>query len=75
MHKTLALVLFAVVATYALYTFAQVRDARAIVTTIASSSSNGTSFAWLYDSSERTVYVCRIGANDAVECKSKATLP
>ena len=55
MHKTLALVLFAVVATYAIHAFAQVRDARAVVTSIGSSSSNGTSFAWLYDSSERTV--------------------
>ena len=75
MHKTLAVLLSAAVATYAIHAFAQLRDARAVVTSIASSSSNGTSFAWLYDSSERTVYVCRIGANDAVECKSKATLP
>ena len=75
MHKTLALLLFAAVATYAIHVFAQVRDARAVVTSIGSSSSNGTSFAWLYDSSERTVYVCRVGPNDAVECKSKTTLP
>ena len=75
MHKTLALLLAAAVATYAIHVFAQVRDARAIVTSIGSSSSSGTSFAWLYDSSDRTVYVCRVGQNDAVECKSKATLP
>lgn len=75
MHKTLALLLTAAVATYAIHAFAQVRDARAVVTSIGSSSSNGTSFAWLYDSSERTVYVCRAGQNDAVECKAKATLP
>ena len=75
MHKTLALILIAAVATYGIHTFAQVRDARAIVTSIASSSSNGSSFAWLYDSSERTVYLCRVGQSDVVECKSKATLP
>ena len=75
MHKTLAVLLSAAVATYAIHAFAQLRDARAVVTSIASSSSNGTSFAWLYDSSERTVYVCRIGSSDAVECKAKTTLP
>ena len=75
MHKTLALLLSAAVATYAVHALAQVRDARAVVTSIGSSSSNGSSFAWLYDSTDRTVYVCRIGQNDAVECKSKATLP
>jgi hypothetical protein len=75
MHRTLALLVFAAVATYAIHAFAQVRDARAVVTSIGSSSSNGTSFAWLYDSSERTVYVCRVGPSDSVECKSKTTLP
>ena len=75
MHKTLAMLLFAAVATYAIHAFAQVRDARAVVTPIGSSSSSGTSFAWFYDNSERTVYVCRVGSNDAVECKSKTTLP
>ena len=75
MHKTLAMLLFAAVATYAIHAFAQVRDARVVVTSIGSSSSNGTSFAWFYDGSERTVYVCRVGPNDAVECKSKTTLP
>ena len=75
MHKTLALLLSAAVATYAIHAFAQLRDARAVVTSIGSSSSNGTSFAWLYDSSDRTVYVCRVAQNDAVECKAKTTLP
>ena len=75
MHKILALLLSAAVAVYAIHAFAQVRDARAVVTSIGSSSSNGTSFAWLYDSGERTVYVCRVGQNDTVECKAKATLP
>jgi hypothetical protein len=75
MHKTLALLLTAAVATYAIHAYAQVRDARTVVTPIGSSSSNGNSFAWFYDSSERAVYVCRVGQNDAVECKSKVTLP
>ena len=75
MHKTLALLLAAGVATYAIHAFAQVRDARALVTSISSSSSNGTSFVWFYDSADRSVYVCRAGQNDAIECKAKATLP
>jgi hypothetical protein len=75
MLKMLALFLTSAVAAYAIHAYAQVRDARVPVTAIGSSSSNGTSFAWFYDSSERTVYVCRVGASDAVECKSKATLP
>ena len=77
MLKTFGLLLFAAIATYALHAFAQIRaDARAVMTPIVSSSSNGTSFAWFYDNTERTVYVCRIGqaAADAVDCKAKSTL-
>lgn len=74
MNKTLALLLFAAVATYAIHAFAQIRDART-VTPIGTSSSNGISFVWFYDSSERAVYVCRTGQADAVECKAKAMLP
>ena len=77
MFKTLGLLLFAAIATYAIHAFAQIRaDARAVVTPVVSSSSNGTSFAWFYDNAERTVYVCRIGqaAADAVDCKAKSTL-
>jgi len=74
MHKTLALLVFAAIATYAIHAFAQVRDVRS-VTPIGTSSSNGISFAWFFDNSERTVYVCRTGQADAVDCKAKATLP
>ena len=77
MFKTLGLLLFAAVATYAIHSFAQVRaDARAVMTAIGSSSSNGISFAWFYDNAERTVYVCRFGQGtaDAVDCKAKAAL-
>ena len=78
MLKTMGLLLFAAIATYAIHAFSQVRtDARAVVTPIASSSSNGISFAWFYDGTERTVFACRIGPApaDAMECKAKATLP
>jgi hypothetical protein len=35
------------------------------------------SFAWFYDAAERTVIACRIGqsAGDALDCKTKSTLP
>ena len=44
---------------------------------MGTSSSNGVSFAWFYDSTDRAVYVCRAaqGAADAIECKPKALLP
>ena len=77
MFRTLGLLLFAAIATYAIHAFAQIRaDARAVMTPIGSSSSNGVSFAWFYDNAERAVYVCRIGQAmaDAVDCKAKATL-
>jgi hypothetical protein len=77
MIKIAAFVLMAVCAGYAFYAFGQARfDARASVVTLGSSSSNGTSFAWLYDATERTVYVCRAAAGaDTLDCKAKATLP
>lgn len=65
------------IATYGLHAVGQVRaDARPTMTPIASSSSNGVSFAWFYDNSERTVVVCRTGPApaDALDCKAKATL-
>ncbi len=77
MFKILGLLLFAAIATYAIHAFAQIRaDVRTVMTPIGSSSSNGTSFAWFYDNTERTVYVCRIGQAiaDAVDCKAKAAL-
>ena len=76
MIKIGSLLLVAAIATYGLHAFAQIRaDVRPAMTPISSSSSNGTSFAWFYDSTERTVFVCRIGqAGDTVECKAKTTL-
>jgi hypothetical protein len=63
---------------YGLHAFAQGRlDVPPPPTAIGTSSSNGISFAWFYQASERTVYVCRLGqgAADALDCKAKATLP
>ena len=78
MIKIVGLLIIGAIATYGLHAFAQIRaDVRPSVTPIASSSSNGVSFAWFYDSSERTVFVCRIGQapGESVDCKAKATLP
>jgi hypothetical protein len=70
-------VLATVAAGYGLHALAQSRiDARLAATPIGTSSSNGISFAWFYDASERTVYVCRSGgSSDAVDCRAKAQLP
>jgi len=78
MAKVAAFILVAVIAGYAFHALAQVRpDIRQSVTPIGTSSSNGISFAWLYEPTERAVYVCRTGqgGGDAVECKARATLP
>lgn len=78
MLKIIAVVLAAAFAGYALHAFAQSRfEARPAVSALGSSSSNGVSFAWFYDPSDRTVYVCRAGTGggDGVECKSRTTLP
>lgn len=78
MAKMAALVLVAALAGYGIHALAQLRaDVRQLVTAIGTSSSNGISFAWFYDSTERTVFVCRVGqgSGDPVECKAKATLP
>jgi hypothetical protein len=77
MIKLAGVLLVTAIATYGLHAFAQIRaDVRPSMTPIGSSSSNGISFAWFYDSTERTVVVCRIGqaAGDAVDCKAKTTL-
>ena len=77
MIKIGSLLLVAAIATYGFHAFAQIRaDVRPSMTPIGSSSSNGISFAWFYDSTERTVFVCRIGqaAGETVECKAKTTL-
>ena len=78
MNKILGLLLIAAIATYGLHAFAQIRaDVRPSAAPIASSSSNGISFAWFYDSTERTVFVCRIGQGPAenLDCRAKSTLP
>jgi hypothetical protein len=78
MTKVFALALIAALAGFGFYAFAQSRaDVRPAVTSLGSSSSNGISFAWFYDSTERTVYVCRAGhgSGDTVECKARTTLP
>jgi hypothetical protein len=62
---------------YGLHAYAQIRaDARPQVTPIGSSSSNGVSFAWFYDNTDRTVFVCRIGQApaDGVDCRAKTNL-
>jgi hypothetical protein len=76
MIKTAAFILLAVCAGYGFYASGQTRlDARSAVVTLGSSSSNGVSFAWLYDPTERTVYVCRVaGGADTLDCKAKTTL-
>ena len=78
MKTTAALMLVAVLAGFGLHALAQGRaDLRMAITPIGNSSSNGISFAWFYDATERMVYVCRSGhgSGDSVECKGKATLP
>ncbi len=76
MIRILALVAAVALTGYALHLLAQPRiDTRTAVTPIASSSSNGVSFAWFYDPADRAVYVCRASPGDTVECKARTTLP
>ena len=78
MTKIAAFVLLAVLAGYGFHTLAQVRpEIRQSVMPIGTSSSNGVSFVWLYEPTERTVYACRAGqgGGDTVECKGRTTLP
>jgi hypothetical protein len=77
MNKIVGLLVVAGIVTYALHVFAQVRADVRPLTPIGRSSSNGTSFAWFYDSAERMVLACRIGQTpgDTLDCKSKTTLP
>ncbi len=76
---TIALCASLLVGGYALYAWAQQSriDVRTAVTPIGTSSSNGTSFAWFYDPTDRSVFVCRTthAPGDAVDCKAKAQLP
>ncbi|MGE5337241.1 MAG: hypothetical protein ACM3PU_05395 [Gemmatimonadota bacterium] len=78
MTRLFALLAVAAIAGYALHAFAQGRlDTRPALTPIGNSSSNGISYAWFYDPTERAVYVCRAGhgAGDTVECRARANLP
>jgi len=78
MIKIAGLLVVAAIAAYGFHAYGQFRaDARPAMTPIGTSSSNGTSFAWFFDSSERVVIACRIGQapGDALDCKAKATLP
>jgi hypothetical protein len=77
MIKAAVFLLVVALAAYGLHAFAQIRaDARPAVSPIGSSSSNGVSFAWFYDNSDRTVFVCRIGqaSGDTVDCKARTNL-
>ena len=67
------------VGSWALHAWAQAGrvDVRTAATPMGTSSSNGVSFAWFYDATDRSVYVCRsaqAGA-DTIDCKAKAQLP
>ena len=74
MLKAAILVVVSLFALCAVYAWAQGRiDVRPTLTPIASSSSNGLSFAWFFDPSSRTVYVCVAGAT--MDCKRSAALP
>jgi hypothetical protein len=79
MGKVTVLLLGALAAGYALHAWAQQSriDVRSAVTPIGTSSSNGVSFAWFYDSTERSVIVCRAAqaGADAVDCRAKTPLP
>jgi len=78
MVKAAALVIAAVMAGYGFHALAQGRiDARQQLMAIGTSSSNGISFIWFYEPTERTVHVCRTGqgGGDPVDCKAKTTLP
>jgi len=78
MAKLAVSIIIAILAGYGFHALAQVRpDIRQAVTAIGTSSSNGISFVWFYEPTERAVYVCRAGpgGGDPLECKAKATLP
>ena len=76
MRKLVAFLIAAVAAGYGLHALAQSRfDVRPALAPIGTSSSNGVSFIWFFDSNERAVYVCRTGSGDTIECKGKTQLP
>lgn len=78
MSIRIAFLVVAALVGYAVHALAQPRaDLRPAMMPIASSSSNGISFAWFYDGASRTVVVCRAGmaSNEPPDCKAHATLP
>ena len=78
MSKVIVLLIGAVLAGYAVHAWAQGRiDVRTAITPMGTSSSNGISFAWFYDPTDRSVYVCRTAqaAGDAIDCRAKTQLP
>ena len=78
MIKVTAFLFIAMLSGYGFHAWAQSRvEVRPAVTQVTSSSSNGVSFAWFYDPTTQTIYVCRAGQGvpDALECKAKTTLP
>jgi hypothetical protein len=73
--KAAAFIVVSLLVGYGAYGLAQTRvDVRPSLTPIASSSSNGMSFAWFYDASSRTVYACAVSAPQ-MDCKMSAVLP
>ena len=75
MKGLVAVAITAVAAGYGRHALAQGRfDVRPALAPIGTSSSNGLSFAWFYDPTDRAVYVCRSGG-DTLECKAKSQLP
>ena len=76
MIRIASLMLVAALAGFGFHALAQVRtDTRQIPSPMGSSSSNGISFAWFYEANDRTVYVCRTGPGDSLDCKARAVLP
>ncbi len=79
MSKVIVLLVGALLAGYALLAWAQQGriDVRTAISPMGTSSSNGVSFAWFYDATDRSVYVCRTApaAGDPIDCKAKAQLP
>lgn len=77
MMKIAAVALVAALAGYWLYAGAQTPiDVRPPVAPIGTSSSDGVSYAWFYDTTNRSVYVCRAGRGvEGINCRSARALP
>jgi hypothetical protein len=78
MSKLMASLAVALLAAYVFHALAQSPiDARPALTPLNSSSSNGVSCAWFFETGSHTVYVCRATQSAAtpLDCTAKATLP